>query len=391
MYDLILIRYGEIALKGKNRSFFVNKLISNIKKSCSFTDLKIKRTYGRLFIYPQDKTGENIKNIAEKLKGVPGIVSFSPCITCQLDYEKLKNRALEFFKKEVENFSTTFKVETNRANKSFVKNSMEINREIGALILENIDDISVDIHNPEVTLNFDVRDKAIYIYTKTISGPGGLPVGCSGKGLLLLSGGIDSPVAGWLGMKRGIEVEGLHFHSFPYTSDRAKEKVIDLAKILSKTGNKFKLYIVHFTEIQRAIKKHCQPKYIITIMRRMMFRIATAIARKNNNLVLLTGESIGQVSSQTLENMQTISAVTDLPVLRPVITMDKQEIITIAKDIGTYETSILPHEDCCTIFVPDHPVTRPTIAEAIKNENNLNIEELIKEALEKTETLHISE
>lgn len=393
MYKVILIRFGEIGLKGKNRSTFVNQLISNIKWALKgLANYKLERTYGRIYLYPKD----NLEAILDRLRMIPGIVSLSPTAIAPLDYRKLEKTALEVFQDAVEEYPATFKVETRRANKNFPMKSLEISREIGAHILRNINQgkenrLTVDVHNPDFILNIEVRKDNIYVYTRVIPGPGGLPVGSSGKGLLLLSGGIDSPVAGWLGMKRGMKIEAIYFHSFPYTSDRAKEKVIDLAKVLSRYGGKIKLYISYFTEIQKEIMKHCPRKYNITIMRRMMFRLATEIARRNNDLVLVTGESVGQVASQTLESMQVINAVTNLPVLRPLITMDKTEIMDIAREIGTYETSILPYEDCCTVFVPKHPVTKPRLETAIEAEKDLAIEELIKESIEKTEIMLIEE
>ncbi|MDI3548634.1 MAG: tRNA uracil 4-sulfurtransferase [Halanaerobiales bacterium] len=393
MYKVILIRFGEIGLKGKNRSTFVNQLISNIKWALKgLANYKLERTYGRIYLYPKD----NLEAILDRLKMIPGIVSLSPTAIAPLDYRKLEKTALEVFQDAVEEYPATFKVETRRANKNFPMKSLEISREIGAHILRNINQgkenrLTVDVHNPDFILNIEVRKDNIYVYTRVIPGPGGLPVGSSGKGLLLLSGGIDSPVAGWLGMKRGMKIEAIYFHSFPYTSDRAKEKVIDLAKVLSRYGGKIKLYISYFTEIQKEIMKHCPRKYNITIMRRMMFRLATEIARQNNDLVLVTGESVGQVASQTLESMQVINAVTNLPVLRPLITMDKTEIMDIAREIGTYETSILPYEDCCTVFVPKHPVTKPRLETAIEAEKDLAIEELMEESIEKTEIMLIEE
>lgn len=393
MYKVILVRFGEIGLKGKNRSTFVNQLISNIKWALKgLANYKLERTYGRIYLYPKD----NLEAILDRLRMIPGIVSLSPTAIAPLDYRKLEKTALEVFQDAVEEYPATFKVETRRANKNFPMKSLEISREIGAHILRNINQgkenrLTVDVHNPDFILNIEVRKDNIYVYTRVIPGPGGLPVGSSGKGLLLLSGGIDSPVAGWLGMKRGMKIDAIYFHSFPYTSDRAKEKVIDLAKVLSRYGGKIKLYISYFTEIQKEIMKHCPRKYNITIMRRMMFRLATEIARRNNDLVLVTGESVGQVASQTLESMQVINAVTNLPVLRPLITMDKTEIMDIAREIGTYETSILPYEDCCTVFVPKHPVTKPRLETAIEAEKDLAIEELIKESIEKTEIMLIEE
>ncbi len=392
MYQVLLIRFGEIGLKGNNRSFFVNRLMTNIKKALrNIGNFQIEKTYGRIYIFPEDNT----ENIIEKLKMVPGIVSISPARISSLDFQEIQETALEVFKDAVSQYPTSFKVETHRANKKYPLKSPEINRELGGYILQNIninddeDRLSVDVHNPEHLVKIEIRKDNVYIFTRVIPGPGGLPVGSSGKGLLLLSGGIDSPVAGWLGLKRGMAIEALYFHSPPYTGDRAKEKVIDLAKILSTYGHRLKLYICHFTDIQLAIQQNCPREYTVTIMRRMMFRLASEIARKNNDLVLVTGESIGQVASQTLESMHVINAVTNLPVLRPLITMDKTEIMEIARQIGTYETSILPYEDCCTIFVPRHPVTRPVIKEAQIAEEKIDMENLIRESLEKTEIINI--
>jgi len=387
MYRVILIRYGEISLKGKNRSTFVNQLINNIKWSLKgYGKYELKSTYGRIYLYPEG----NMEAIIKRLSMVPGIVSLSPTVEAPLDYQELEKKALKVFKDAVDNYPVTFKVETRRVNKKFPLKSPEISREIGAYILDNINqELTVDVHNPDYTLSIEVRKEQIYIYTRVIPGPGGLPVGSSGKGLLLLSGGLDSPVAGWLGMKRGITIEAIYFHSFPYTDDQAKEKVIELVKILSQYVGRIKLYISYFTEIQKNIMEKCSDKYSVTIMRRIMFRIAEEIACQNDDLVLLTGESVGQVASQTLQSMQVINAVTNLPILRPLITMDKTEIMKIARDIGTYDTSNLPYKDCCTVFLPKHPATRPRLESILKAEANLNIEELIKESLEKTEVLYI--
>lgn len=392
MYDVILVRFGEIALKGNNRKYFLNKLHSNIVAACrKLGDHKVQKTHGRIFVYPEGDTEE----LLDRLKMVPGIVSLSPGMIVPLDYDELQKASLELFEQEVDNYPTTFKVETKRANKSFPKNSMEINREIGAHLLRNIDspeqNLSVDVHQPEHRFQIEVRKNNIYIFTRVVNGPGGLPVGSSGKGLLLLSGGIDSPVAGWLSQKRGIDIDALYFHSFPFTGDRAKEKVIDLAQKLTRYTDKIKLHIGYFTNIQKAIQEKCPKKYSVTIMRRMMFRMATRIAQNHNNKVLITGESVGQVASQTLESMSVINEVTRMPVLRPLVTMDKQEIITIAKKIDTYEISIRPYEDCCTVFVPDHPVTKPRLPETLEAEKDLGVEELIEEALEKTEIITLKE
>ncbi|MFW6266286.1 MAG: tRNA uracil 4-sulfurtransferase ThiI [Halanaerobiales bacterium] len=392
MYDVILIRFGEIALKGKNRPYFLNKLKNNIKDICGkLGNHKVRKTHGRLFIYPKGDTEKLIK----RLKMIPGIVSLSPGISLPLSFEKLKEKSLSFFQQEVKDYPTTFKVETKRANKDFPKNSMEINKEIGAHLLQNISGenniLSVDVHQPEHKLQIEVRKNHIYLFTRVIRGPGGLPVQSSGKGLLLLSGGIDSPVAGWQAMKRGVKLEALYFHSFPFTGDRAKEKVIDLARILSKYGGEIKLHIGYFTDIQKAIKEKVPTRFNVTIMRRMMYRMAEKIARKRNLQVLITGESIGQVASQTLENLTVINRVVDMPVIRPLVGYDKQEIIKEARKIKTYDISIQPYEDCCTVFVPDHPVTRPDTKETRNAEKNLEIKSLISSALTKSETVNIKE
>lgn len=392
MYNVLLIRFGEISLKGNNRSYFVNHLIRNIKWALKETaKIKINRTYGRIYLSTDNNSMERV---IDRLKMIPGIVSMSPTAVIPVDYEDLKNTSLEVIRDAIQHYPTTFKVETKRPNKNFPMISPEISREIGAHILSSIDNsdgsvLTVDVHQPDHTLHIEVRKDNIYVYTRVIPGPGGFPVGSSGKGLLLLSGGIDSPVAGYLGMKRGVKLEALYFHSFPYTGDRAKEKVIDLARILSNYGGSIRLHVGHFTDIQMDIQKKCPRKYNITIMRRMMFRMAERIAHENNIPILITGESIGQVASQTLESMHVINAVTNLPIARPLVTMDKTEIMEIARKIGTYETSILPYEDCCTVFVPKHPVTRPKLNETEEAEKDMDIEGLIEAALEKTETILI--
>jgi thiamine biosynthesis protein ThiI len=283
----------------------------------------------------------------------------------------------------------TFKVEARRANKQFPLQSPEIMKAVSRHVLANSgqDQLKVDVHNPELTLTVEVRETKAYVMCDVIDGPGGLPVGTAGKVMLLLSGGIDSPVAGWMAMKRGATVEAIHFHSFPFTSERAQEKVNELAKILAKHGGRVRLHNVYFTEIQKAIRKHCPEEYSVTIMRRFMMRIADRLAHKRKALALVTGESLGQVASQTLESMYTINHVTNIPILRPLIAIDKVEIMNIAKKIGTYETSILPYEDCCTIFLPKNPKTRPKVSEAEAAEAKLDIEALIEEALERTESI----
>lgn len=392
MYDVLLIRFGEIALKGKNRSNFLHQLYTNIKRAIKpLGNHKVKKTHGRIYVYPDGDSEKLLK----RLKMIPGIVSISPGVTTELDYQKLEDKSLSFFQREVKDFPTTFKVETRRVNKDFPKNSMEISRELGALLLENInkskEKLTVDVHKPENRLKIEVRYDKIYIYTRVIDGPGGLPVSSSGKGLLLLSGGIDSPVAGWEAMSRGISLEAIYFHSFPFTGDRAKEKVIDLTKVLSQYGPSINLHIGYFTNIQKAIQEKCPDKYNITIMRRMMYKMAAKLAEQRNIKALITGESVGQVASQTLESMYVINEVTSMPILRPLISTDKTKIIETAKKIGSYEISIRPYEDCCTVFVPDNPVTKPQLQDTLKAEKYLEVDKLISEALAKSELIRINE
>jgi tRNA uracil 4-sulfurtransferase len=281
-------------------------------------------------------------------------------------------------------------VVSKRANKKFLIGSQELNRRIGGYILAHAKEVKVDVHQPDLYVHVEVRNQHSYVYGNDIAGLGGLPVGSSGRVMLLLSGGIDSPVAGYLALKRGVELHAVHFHSYPFTSDRAKQKVIDLAQILTRFAGKIHLHVVPFTEIQTEINKHCYESYTITIMRRMMLRIAEELANRNGALALVTGESLGQVASQTLESMRTINAVTHMPILRPVIGMDKQEIMAISKQIGTYETSILPYEDCCTIFLPKAPKTKPDILVAERQEAKLDVEKLVIEAVEGTEVIELT-
>ncbi len=403
MYDLIIIRYGEIGLKGDNINDFISQLVSNIKRATrDLGEFEITTVYGRIFLYAESS---KIEDIVERLVNVPGIISLSPAQRFRIakkisdfseeDFKKMKTKVVELFKAEVQNYPTTFKVETTRADKSFPIESPELNRELGAEILREIESedapLSVDVHQPEHLFEVEIRRGKIYLFLRREAGPGGLPVKSSGKALLLLSGGIDSPVAGWLGLKRGLSLNAVYFNSPPYTSERAKEKVIDLAKVLSRYGGKIKLQIPYFTEIQQEILKKCPRRYTVTIMRRMMIRIGNRLAEMNGELALVTGESLGQVASQTLEGLRSSDEVAQFPVLRPLITMDKNDIIALSKRVGTYEISIRPHEDCCTIFVPDNPATQPKLDTIHFGEKELEIEKLIDRALEKMEVIIINE
>lgn len=352
MEKIIIIKYGELTTKKDNINFFINALRDNIKKSLKDIDNKIIYDHGRMFIETSDY--ENVLNILKKTFGIHEI---------NIGY-KLKTNSLEEINAELLNLLKdkefkTFKVTTKRSDKSYPINSMEISRKVGGTILKNISNIEVDVHNPNLEINIEIRKNEAYIYFEKIKGIGGYPVGTLGKGLLMLSGGIDSPVAGYLAMKRGIKLECIYFDSPPHTSKEALNKVKELASILSTYQNDIKLHIIHFTEIQEQIYKNCPKEYMITIMRRQMYRIAELLARRENCKCIINGESIGQVASQTLTSISTINEVITTPVIRPVCCLDKLEIIDIAKKIDTYKTSILPYEDCCTIFVPEHPIINP--------------------------------
>lgn len=384
----ILIRYGEISLKGRNRSSFENTLINNIKKSIkNIFPYKVIKTYGRLYI--NDVLPSDEENIISRLTKIPGIVSISAVKKTNINLDDIKELSLKVIQEAIKN-NKTFRVVTKRANKSFPLPSPEVSAEVGGYIWTNYNgELKVDLHNPDLVLYIEIREKYAYIYSEKIFGIGGLPVGSGGKGLLLLSGGIDSPVAGWLGMKRGVVIDCIHFYSFPFTGEKSKEKVIELCKILKNYSGEINLIIAYFTDIQKAISLNCPERYHITIMRRMMLRLAERFARKRYCKVLFTGENLAQVASQTVESLNVINAVTNIPVLRPLITMDKNEIIAFARKIGTYETSILPYDDCCTVFVPKNPVIKPTIFDAEDYEKDLNINSLLEKAINKSEIITI--
>lgn len=385
--NCILLRYGELSVKGKNKKDFEERLVRNIRQKLErFEGIKVSRHFGRLFV---DLNGNPADLIVEELKDVFGLVGFSPAMRVATDLEVIKKATLQLLQSQGEAVKT-FKVECKRADKRFPTGSQEMNRLLGGYLLANSES-KVDVRKPDLYVHVEIRSmQDTYIFGNDIAGAGGLPVGTSGRVLLLLSGGIDSPVAGYLALKRGVELHAIHFHSYPYTSDRAKQKVIDLAKQLTRFGGKIRLHVVPFTEIQTEINKHCYESYTITIMRRFMLRIAEAVAKKNKALALVTGESLGQVASQTLESMTAINAVTNMPILRPVIGWDKTEIIDISKKIDTYETSILPYEDCCTIFTPKAPKTRPDVEVCEYLETKLNVEQLVQEAVDGVEMMDFS-
>ena len=384
MESLLLIRYGEIALKGKNRPFFEKQLFKNIE--AALQNLKqpfqVEFHRGRYYV---TTTEENLFPALRRLQKVCGIVSISPVSQADLDLDKICRQAARLLAASYQP-GMTFKVNTRRANKKFPYPSPEINRLVGAYLLKENPGLKVDVHNPKTLVNIEIREKKTYLYSQVFQGPGGLPVGVTGKGLLLLSGGIDSPVAGWMALKRGVKIEALHFHSPPFTGEGAINKVLDLCQQLAAYGQKITLHLAPFTEIQQEIMSRCPRPLLITLMRRVMFRIADRLAQKRKITVLFTGESLGQVSSQTLENLVAINEVTALPVLRPLIGFDKEEIVEISREINTYPISIRPFEDCCTLFIPRHPATRPTLDQLARAEKKIALEELITRCLENIES-----
>ena len=389
MKKVILVRYGEILLKGLNRPLFEKKLIDNIKRAIyKLGKVDVLRSQARIYIEPQEENYDFDEAI-NLLTKVFGIVSVSPVWKIESNFDVIKEKSAVMVKDLLDRKGyTTFKVETKRGDKRFPMDSPEISRELGGHILETFPKLSVDVKNPDFILYVEVREFT-YIYSEIIPAVCGMPLGTNGKAMLLLSGGIDSPVAGWMIAKRGVEIEAVHFYSYPYTSERAKEKVIDLAKILSKYCSKIKLHIVPFTDIQLEIYEKCPQDQLTIIMRRAMMIIAERIAEKVGALALVTGESVGQVASQTIQSLYVTNSVVKMPVFRPLIGMDKNEVIDIARKIGTFETSILPYEDCCTVFVAKHPKTKPVLEKILLSEQKANLEELINKAIENTEVLII--
>ncbi|HHX24682.1 MAG TPA: tRNA 4-thiouridine(8) synthase ThiI [Thermoanaerobacterales bacterium] len=368
MDNIYLISFGEIALKGENRPFFERILMQRIRKALKPVDekAKLQKTHGRIYCFseaPQEK-------VLDCLKRVFGIVYISPAKSCELTIEQVQETALEVMKSQ-DYKGKTFKVETRRPNKSFPMKSPEISREVGAYILKNLNNLKVDVHAPQIQLDVEIREKA-FVYSERVPGPGGLPLGCNGKAMLLLSGGIDSPVAAYMLMKRGVEIEPIYFHSFPFTSDRAKEKVIELCKILSGYSGNMRLHVVNFTEVLKELGENTPNEFLTILMRRMMVRIAQETAKKIGAQALVTGESLGQVASQTIEALAATNEVATMPIFRPLIGLDKIEIMDTARKVGTYDISIQPYADCCTVFVPAHPKTRPNLNAVNEAEQNIN-------------------
>lgn len=380
MDKLILIKYGELTTKKDNRKLFIKILKNNIKKKLSNIQVNIESNNSCMYITTKE---EDLNNVLELLNQVFGIHSIVICDKVNNNIEEIYSKALEIMQKEK---FTTFKVETKIFNKDFPIPSLEFSSKVGAVILKNIT-CKVDVHNPDVILYIEIRNEGTFIYTNSNKGLGGYPVGVQGKGLLMLSGGIDSPVAGYLTLKRGVDLECLYFESPPHTSIEAKNKVIKLASIINNYSGNIKVHVIPFTKLQEEIYKNVPDTYIVTIMRRMMYRIAEKVAKRRKCKIIINGESIGQVASQTLTSMVVINNVTNMPVIRPVACFDKLEIIDIANKIGTYETSILPFEDCCTIFVPKHPVINPELIKCIEYEKLFDYDNLINECIDNMETI----
>lgn len=386
-FNHIIVRYGELSLKGKNRREFTDRLRQNIKSKLNgFPDVTIKKTFDKLFVH---LNGQPYQPVVEKLQQVFGIQNISVALQTDSDLDSIKAGALSAIC-EIDGVKT-FKISAKRIDKSYPIHSQKLNHFLGSHVLKNTDDISVDVHHPDVDLRVEVKKNTTYISGIEFPGAGGLPAGVGGKVFLMLSGGIDSPVAGYLSLKRGVAIEAIHFHSPPFTSERAKQKVKDLCQRLTLFGGSMRLHVVHFTDVQTAINDHIHDNYRMTIMRRMMLRISEQITRQNGGLALATGESLGQVASQTLASMNTINEVTTMPMIRPLIAMDKIEITEIAKQIGTYDISIRPYEDCCTVFVPAAPKTKPDRDHANRFEQWLPIDDLVNKAVANTEVIEFDE
>lgn len=391
MFKAFLIKYAEIGIKGKNRYLFEQALVDQIRYRLREVegDFQVVREQGRIYVFTEGAF--DYEETVEALKCVFGIAGICPVVVAEdQGFEDLAGRVIDYVKHMYPDSSKTFKVHARRAKKTYPMESMEINCELGGRILEACPGMKVDVHKPDIYLTVEIRQK-IYIYSETIPGPGGMPVGTNGSAMLLLSGGIDSPVAGYMIAKRGVKIDAVYFHAPPYTSERAKQKVVDLARLVSRYSGPIRLHIVNFTDIQLYIYEKCPHDELTIIMRRYMMKIAEEFAKKDGALGLITGESIGQVASQTIQSLACTNEVCTMPVFRPLIGFDKQEIVDISLKINTYETSVLPYEDCCTIFVAKHPVTKPNLNIIKRSEQNLQekIDEMMQTAIETAETVEV--
>ncbi|MCI2898598.1 tRNA 4-thiouridine(8) synthase ThiI [Staphylococcus hominis] len=386
-YDHILVRYGELTLKGTNRKRFTNVLKENVIQSLrSLEGTRVKCERDRMFISLFEEA--NVNEVMNRLTKIFGIKSISPVFKTTQNLEDIKQLCVSLAKDFAN--GDTFKIDVKRVDKSFSLDTYQLQRELGGVILKSVDHLKVDVKRPTHNIKVEVRKEGVYIYTKVIDGAGGLPTGTGGKTLLQLSGGIDSPVAGMEIMKRGVKIEAIHFHSPPFTSEKAKDKVIELTRILSERVGPIKLHIVPFTALQKQINKSVHPRYTMTTTRRMMLRVTDIILERIGANAIVNGENLGQVASQTLKSMYAINDVTSTPILRPLISLDKEDIIKKAKEIGTFEVSIQPYEDCCTIFTPKNPVTEPDFDKVVKYESVFNFDDLVQEAADNVETIEIN-
>ena len=388
MNKVILIKYGELTTKKSNRKFFINTLYNNILKKLKDLDVVISKDISRMYI-EYDSINENL--VLKRIGEIFGIHAYEIAYKVETDKDNILDTIKEVLSSNIDNNNYTFKVETKRSYKKFSMDSMECNHFFGSFILKNFSNLKVDVHNPNIVVHVEIREKYSYVYLNEYKGIGGYPVGTLGRGLLMLSGGIDSPVAGYLALKRGIKLDLVYFEAIPHTSLEARNKVIELSKKLSIYGGEMRLIIVPFTKLQETIYQNVDGNYSITIMRRMMYRIMEKLALRFKGLVIINGESIGQVASQTLTSMNVINSVTNIPVIRPVACFDKLEIIELSKKIDTYDISILPYEDCCTVFVPRHPVINPVLSECIKMESRFDYEALIDEIMDNLNIIKINE
>ena len=390
MKEVLLCKYGEIVLKGANRAYFEDMLCKELRKRAKKCgDFEVLRAQSTVYIEPLDDFCD-MDAMLDEAKKVFGIVAIARAYVCEKNLESISEIAREYIAPQIRGYRT-FKVEGKRSDKRFPLDSIELSCEIGGVLLSVNPKVKVDVRNPDITVKVEIRERAAYIYAGHHKGAGGMPVGTNGKGLLLLSGGIDSPVAGYMMAKRGVKLEAVHFESFPYTSERALQKVLDLAKIVSDYSGEIYVHIISLTHIQEELVKHCDEDYFTLLLRRYMVALANKVAKKYDCGALITGESVGQVASQTMQAIGVTDAVAEIPVFRPCIGMDKEEIVQISRKIGAFETSILPYEDCCTVFTPKHPKTKPELEKVLKEENKLPFDELVEEAFAtmKTERIHI--
>ncbi len=386
--QVLLIRYAEIHLKGLNRPYFERRLQDAIRRALRGTPARVERRQSRMYVYGLSQ--EQVEPSIDRLRRVFGVHSVSPALSVDVSYDAIAEAACSLMEAELQGKPTaSFKVFARRADKSFPMRSDEICRELGALLLKRFPVLRVDVHRPDISVGVEVRERG-FVYMREIPCAGGMPVGCNGRAALLISGGIDSPVAGYMIAKRGVSLSAVHFFSYPYTSERARDKVVALARLLSRYAEEIRLHLVPFTDIQLAIYEKCPSSQTTVLMRRLMMRIAEHIAREDGALALVTGESIGQVASQTLESLAVTNDAVDMPVFRPLIGFDKQEIVERAIAIGTYETSILPYEDCCTVFVPQHPITRPAVDKLRESEAMVDFTDMIESALSQTELVVVT-